>query len=404
MAAIPTFTLAERDRRWARVRDGMRRAGLDAIIGLPNSSHFDQFQADVRYLSQIGGNCTEIAVVFPLEGEVTAVLRGQADIAWWSAYQDWVTDLRPSRRAFAVPITERLKELGLERGRVGVSGLEGMVRAPEGVVVWGLFEAIKQQLPTADFVNATEVLQEAREIKSAEEIAFLRQAAAVAESAVTRMLEVARPGVSERKVYGAMMEAMIAGGGEIPTMILWGAGKRPPWPHRMLTDRMLEQGDIINNEVEGRWSGYIAQAVAPCSLGPIDATSREVFDLSVKLFHDLRGFMKPGVRFYDVQRRYVDQVQGAGCELGGALMHGRGLGDDRPLLWGNRPLAADDPAILKEGMVFILKPAVFPQGGADMLEADGEILEMAVRTGDTVVITATGAERLGNRELKLVEL
>ena len=404
MAAIPTFSLAERDRRWARVREGMRRAGLQAIIGLPNSSHFDQFQADVRYLSQIGGNCTEIAVVFPVEGEVTAVLRGEADIAWWGAYQDWVTDLRPSRRAFAVPIAECLKELGLERGRVGVSGLEGMVRAPEGVVVWGLFEAIKQQLPNAEFVNATEVLQEAREIKSPEEIAFLRRAAAVAESAVTRMLEVARPGVSERKVYGAMMEAMISAGGEIPTMILWGAGKRPPWPHRMLTDRVLQQGDLINNEVEGRWSGYISQVVAPCSLGDVDPMSREVFDLSVKLFHDLRSFMKPGVRFVDVQRRYVDAVQGGGYDLGGALMHGRGLGDDHPLLWGNRPLPADDPAVLKEGMVFILKPAVFPKGGAAELVDDGEILELAVRTGDTVVITPTGAERLGTRKLELVEL
>jgi Xaa-Pro aminopeptidase len=42
----------------------MRQANLDAILGFPNQSHWDQFQADVRYLTHIGGNQTEAAVVF----------------------------------------------------------------------------------------------------------------------------------------------------------------------------------------------------------------------------------------------------------------------------------------------------------------------------------------------------
>ncbi|HEX6510965.1 MAG TPA: hypothetical protein VF157_01610, partial [Chloroflexota bacterium] len=137
MGRIPVFSLDERERRWGRLREIMRREQLEAVIALPNSSHWDQFQADVRYITQIGGNSTEAAAVLPLEGEVTAVLRGEMDIAWWGLQQDWVTDLRPSRRAFAGPMAERLKELRLERARIGVSGLAGLVRAPEGVVIWG---------------------------------------------------------------------------------------------------------------------------------------------------------------------------------------------------------------------------------------------------------------------------
>ncbi|HVA26375.1 MAG TPA: M24 family metallopeptidase, partial [Chloroflexota bacterium] len=150
------------------------------------------------------------------------------------------------------PVAERLKELKLERGRIGVSGLEGLVRAPEGVVVWGMFENLRRQLPDATFLDATQALQEARAVKSPEEVAFVRRAAALAEAAVGRMLEMARPGVAERQVYAAMMESMIAGGGEMPSMILWAAGRQPPWPHRMLTDRILQKGDVINNEVEAK--------------------------------------------------------------------------------------------------------------------------------------------------------
>ncbi|HLY64293.1 MAG TPA: M24 family metallopeptidase, partial [Chloroflexota bacterium] len=360
MAAIPTFSLAERERRWARVRDAMRRANLEAIIGLPNSSHWDQFQADVRYLTQIGGNCTEAAVVFPLEGEVTAVLRGETDIAWWGLQQDWVRDMRPSRRAVALPIADRLKELELERGRIGVSGLEGMPRAPEGVVVWGVFERLRQELPGAELVNGTPAMQQARTVKSPDEIDFMRHASAVAEKAVARMLELARPGVPERRIYGAMLESMIENGGETPTMILWGAGRRPPWPHRMVTERVLQAGDVINNEIEGRWAGYIAQVVAPCTMGPVDATSKRMFNASAELFEELRSIMKPGVRLADVQARYLERVKAGGYDPGGALMHGRGLGDDYPLMWGNRPLE-DESLLLEEGMTFILKPAVFPK-------------------------------------------
>jgi Xaa-Pro dipeptidase len=403
MSSIPTFTLAERDRRWASVRAAMRRHQLDAILGLPNSSHFDQFQADVRYLTQIGGNCTEAAVIFPLEGGVTAVLRGETDIAWWGMQQDWVEDMRPSRRAFALPIVERLKELGLSGARIGISGLEGMPRAPEGVVIWGLFERLRQQLPQAQFANAMPALHEARSVKGPEEIDFIRKASGVAEAAVERMLELARPGVPERRVYGSMLEAMVSAGGEIPTMILWGAGPNPPWPHRMITDRVLHQGDIVNNEVEGRWAGYIAQVVAPFSLGTIDREQKRVFDASLRMFEDLRSHMKPGVRLVDIQRRYLDQVREGGFEPGGALMHGRGLGDDFPLVWGNRPIE-DESLALQDGMVFILKPAAFPAGGTEELVQDGEVVELALRAGDTVVVTARGAERLGRREMELVEL
>src|SRR5689334_23158689 len=63
---IPTFSLAERDRRWARLREEMRRAGLNALISLPNQGHWDQFGADTRYITQIGGTQTEVGAVLPL--------------------------------------------------------------------------------------------------------------------------------------------------------------------------------------------------------------------------------------------------------------------------------------------------------------------------------------------------
>ena len=70
----------------------------------------------------------------------------------------------------------RLKELKLERGRIGVIGLKGLIRAPEGVVPWLMFERLREAFPNAEFVSATEIVLETRAVKSAEEIGFIREA------------------------------------------------------------------------------------------------------------------------------------------------------------------------------------------------------------------------------------
>ena len=87
---LPKFSRRERERRWQRVRELMREQKLAAILGFPNQSHWDQFQADVRYLTHIGGHQTEVGVVFPESGDVTAFVRGGNEVEWWGIAR-WLT-------------------------------------------------------------------------------------------------------------------------------------------------------------------------------------------------------------------------------------------------------------------------------------------------------------------------
>src|SRR5207302_4612222 len=57
----PRFSLAERDRRWAAVRAEMAKAGVDVLVGSNNTGHWDHWQSDIRYLTQIGGHCFDAA-------------------------------------------------------------------------------------------------------------------------------------------------------------------------------------------------------------------------------------------------------------------------------------------------------------------------------------------------------
>ena len=397
---LPKFSVAERERRWGRVRELMRGAGLNAIIGFPNQSHWDQFQADIRYLTHIGGHQTEVAVVFPLSGDVTAFVRGGNEVEWWSIAQDWIKDIRQTRRTWADPVIERMKELKLDRARIGVSGLSGLLRAPEGTVVTGMLEKAKKSFPAASFENATELLQDARSVKGKEEVAWVERAAGILDKVVDAILAKARVGVMENEVVAEIWRTIIANGGDYPSMTHWGAGKGVPWACRIAPHRKLEAGDMINTELEAKYGGYIAQTIQAACLGKIAPDLKRAFDVSVEIFDDLVSYMKPGATFRQVIAHYQKRVREAGCIPKGMLLHGRGIGEDRPQVTGEADVGyttaqytmhLDIPLV--EGNVMVLKPGAMVSDAPD-----------SIRCGDTVVIEAKGARRLGKRKFTFPEI
>ena len=387
---VPTFSTEERDRRWACLREEMKRGGFDALISLPNEGHWDQFGADTRYITQIGGTQTEVGAVLPLEGDVTAIVRGANEVEWWGLAQDWVKDIRPSRRSYGEPIIARLKELRAEC--VGVTGLSGLVRAPEGVVPWGTFEKIRTALPKVSFGNATDLVQNVRAVKSAEEISFIEKAAEIIGKALDVLAERAKVGVRENELVADMLREIVLQGGEPITMLLFGSGgPEVPWAQRVFTSRQLKAGDLINTEVEGKYAGYIAQALQPISLGPKPKDLNDIFAATKVIFERLLKFIKPGVTFGAVVDFYQEQVKAYGYEPDGALLHGRGLSEDAPMLWGARQEFPEKNDQIKAGHVFILKPA-----------CRKGFMRDSIRAGDTVAIEANGARRLGKRELEFI--
>ncbi len=387
---IPTFSLQERDRRWGLLREQMKIADFDAVISLPNQGHWDQFGCDTRYITQIGGMQTEVSAVLPLDGDVTAVVRGVNEIEWWGLAQDWVKDIRPSRRSYGEPIIERLKEIGAKR--VGIIGLSGLVRAPEGVAPWGTVEKIRHALTNVEFDNATDLMQEVRAVKSAEEVAFIEKAAEIIGKAIEVLIAYCRVGVRENELIAEMLREIVRQGGEPITMLLFGTGgPEVPWAQRVFTCRALRPGDLINLEVEGKYGGYIAQALQPISLGAPARELEEIFNTSKIIFERMLGFLRPGITFGEVVKFYQDAVRAAGYEPDGALMHGRGLGEDAPMLWGARADFPEKHAKLKEGHVFVLKPA-----------AKRGFMRDSIRAGDTIAIEPNGARRLGKRKVEFV--
>ncbi len=346
--------------------------------------------ADSRYITTIGGFGTETLTIFPREGEITAYVFNRA--AFWKAAQDWVADVRDGRNHWADNCIERLGETAATPKRVGISGLAGLIRAPDGIVPWTTVARLKKAFADTEFVDATPLIQDIRAVKSDEEVALMRRSAGIIEAMIAAMIDAASPGVRERDVYAAMVHALLAHDGELPSLLIFGTGPDVGHGQFVPTGRELRRGDLIANEIEARYAGYSAQAVAPASLGPAGNEYLDMLSVARDAFEAIREAMTPGTRLGTLMDVYARTVETAGrgkYRWAHPMMHARGLGDESPALLGDEDLARFREIELQANMTFILKPRA---RGADGRSA---------QIGDTVVVTPRGGERLGTRELAL---
>jgi Xaa-Pro dipeptidase len=392
----PVFSIAERDHRWGRVRSLMQAEKVDLIVCMSNTNAHGRGMANHRYLTQLGDNSEDLTVAFPLEGGLTAWhSRGGV---WPSS--NWFEDIRawPRGESGSCLIAWMQERGGFDKARIAIAGLTSTdiihVRSREGEVNHASVEMLKAAFPKADFVSASSILGQARYVKSDEEIAFLRKATWVAEETLATVLETARIGVPELHVFGRMMLANAEAGGTFTPMFGWVSGPRAAPYHRVEqpTTRSFQAGDMLSLEVDGRWSGYIAQIDQTLTLGKAHPETVDAHNRSVEAFERVMAILKPGVTVRELiaagLQNTPDSTVWTG--LGG---HGRGTGDDGPLLVAGRryPESFLD-RVIEAGCSFAIKPYTH--------DGDREV----ARWGDTIAVTATGAERLGVRPPMLHEL
>lgn len=394
VATAPHFlSLAERDRRHKAIQEKMTAGGLDVLVLPASANRWEQSMADSRYVTGIGGFGTETLAVVPRGQAPTAYLFNRS--GWWKAHANrWIDDVRDGRNNWARNVGERLGEIGFARGRIGWSGLLGENRTPDGTAPNHTIEKLKAQYPQAEIVDASELVRSLRSIKSAEEVATLERSAAITDAMVAAMLATAKPGVTERAVYAAIVHAMLLGGADLPSLLIFASGRGTEIGHGSFvpTDRVLGDGDLLVNELEARFAGYGAQTVAPVWIGRPDERYRAVADTAVAVFNAVLERLRPGETMRSVMDVYYDAIkrESKGAMTGSfPLMHARGLGDEVPAVIDAADLEKSGGAALAENMVFVLKPRV--------RAADG----ISAQVGDTVVVTPKGGRRLGKRPFGL---
>jgi Xaa-Pro dipeptidase len=382
---FPTFSAAERDRRWTETREKMARAGIAALAMPASGGHWDQFFANQRYLSQIGGNQYRTAMVFPLDGDPTLVIPGIGEAVHWRKIS-WVEDIRGSDgHRYGKVLADRLRELKLEAETIGVPLLQSPARAGESPIPSGAVEALREALPRAQFVDASALMDEQRSIKSDEEVAMMERASAIAERGIFMLGYHVRAGMPQTEALAVLEGAMLKAGCELSNQILWECSPKPgrTWWHPMHIP--IEQGDILQNELEAKIAGYSAREVHPICVGKPEPRVYEMFDLSAKTFDKALPLLKPGAAVDEVVQMVREAGEGTPYRTSltsygtGMAQEELGPADD-----------AEGPAVYHERQVMIFKPVVRAEDG------------LGINFCSTVLVTPEGGKRLSRRPLELM--
>ena len=308
----------ERDRRWRCLRDGMAKRGVDCLLFNGNSGRWNEMNANVRYVSGYADPLSGTSyALFPASGDGTLVTQMTGKRSLYTL--SWFADLRVGRTAeLAEIVEERLRDLGLTRGTLGLVGI--IFRHRENVgLPWNLLEEIKARLPELRIVDSTDLMFELRSVKSDEEIRCLERSAAIADVGFEAHRTCYRPGMLEREYYAGIVHAMDAAGAEPPTFLLLESGPLSgPWLTQdpIPSNRVLERGDYIVSEASPKWAGYQAQSLQCVVLGTPTAAMRELVKYGVEVWNRVTDAMRPGTTIERVEQSANDLIERARERLG----------------------------------------------------------------------------------------
>ena len=389
---IPRLSLAERDRRWAAVRKEMAARGLDAIVLWGWPVMWDFYTANARYLAPIGGNAEFNVLVFPADGETTSIVQMPTFVEGWRAAQDWVGDVRPRTKTWADSVANRLRELKLDAGRIGTDGLAGTLD-PDGWLPHAVFTRLTSLLPKASFVGLEDMLEKVRSIKSAEELDMLREAAKLGDLMLSTCRDTARPGVKECEVYAGMMQAMMANGGEEPTLFLWNCDRYPyPHPFRVPTTRPMQRGDLIICEMHPKFGGYFTHVERTFSLGEPEKQQLAIYDGCLAAYRRGLENFGPGKSISVALDAVKEETDARGLGICEAGVHGHGLASLEYPRYRHHAIAADREAIKVVGDRF--EPGMVFAFNIDLFDPKWHDGKTGCVFAETVEITDTGARRM----------
>jgi Xaa-Pro dipeptidase len=395
----PGLSLAERDRRWEKVRTFMKAQGVDGLV-------IAGFRAREQYEAYVSDDYTEGCVVFPLEGPpvvVTwAVLR--VERALWSVKQGhrlWIEDYRVIPTGGGVG--DLLREMRLADSRLGVVGLRST--APTelyGCIPAGFWLDLTGSVPRANFVELSEEFSHLMLAKSAEEMAQVRYAAAAAESACAVIAEVAAEGVGEEQIFAEAAAEMLRHGigTRYPSLVLnsgpqtlaWGP---PRWLSRGEAPRALRRGDLLQTELMPVCGIQEVQVQMTVALDPVDRINSLCESVAIESYEAGLKALRPGVMFSELVMAMDEPLKRAGCwaytplihSLGPHFLAGFSQASKEQLTTPVRQLAAsvskNRDRKLEEGMVLAFEPNACLEG-------------RRVNIGGTVIVTRDGCEALNS--------
>jgi Xaa-Pro aminopeptidase len=376
--ALNAVTIEELQRRWAAVRQQMRAFQLDALV-VQNSS--DWVGGYIRWFSnQPATNGYPSALVFPIEGGMSMIEQGPfGGLRTASAEETAETGIA---RRLTTPSYPSVGYTGGYDADIAAAELDRLGAKRVGLVAPAAMyhsfgRTLAERLNGSIVLDATDLVDRIKAIKSAEERTLIRQVAAMQDEVMRRVTEFIRPGLKDFEIAAYAQYVGQQLGSEQGIFLCssapWGvaASFRP----RSMQGRTLEAGDVYSLLVENNGAGgYYTELSRIFVLG---SAPQELQDALAAVLDAQRfglSLLKPGAYCKTIFAQHNEYLKQHGLPEERRLsIHGMGYD------MVERPLVRDDEDMtIEENMVIVCHPGI--------LNA-----RMFVHNTDVYLIEATGA-------------
>jgi Xaa-Pro aminopeptidase len=352
------ISTAELERRWAAVRAAMAAEKIDVLLMQNNNDHMGGYP---KYFTDLPAtNGYPLTVVFPRDDLMTLVSQGPFGGDTNPAangdgisrgVKQWLTTPSFASCHYTASYDPELAAKALApyaRGTIGLVGTYSMSFALVDYLQKGRFS-------NSRFVDAADLVDRIKVIKSAEERALIRRTAAMQDGAMRSAFAAIEPGMRDRDVAAIAQCYSQRHGSENGIYLC--ASMPPDQPsqfsQRHYQNRVIAQGDVVALLVEDSGpGGMYAELGRTAVLGKASAELKDEFAFALEARKFNLGLLKPGTPCADIFAAYNAFMRKNGRPEERRLhCHGQGYDlVERPLV------RSDEPMTIEKDMNMVVHP------------------------------------------------
>lgn len=376
------FDAAEYATRQSAATRAVQEAGLDALLMFAPESHFWISGYDTFGFAMF--QC----LVLTADGDLHLLTRlpdmRQAQLT--STLPDDHIHIWPEHQgaAPAENLRSLLADLGVAQGRIGFESQTA-----------GLTDANGQLLRAAlaDLIDASALIRDLRRVKSAAEISMHRRAASLSDDALDAAIQTTGAGAFEGDILAAMQGAVFKGGGDYAgNEFILGSGPGALLCRYYSGRRHLDAQDQLTLEWSGAYARYHAAMMRTLVIGTPDPRQRAMQDAAEEALAACEAAIQPGNPMGDVYDAHARVFDAHGFAQSRLQACGYGMGAVYTPIWVDFPMFYEgNPLVMQENQVFFLHMV--------LMDSDAGL---AMCLGHSVLVTATGAERLSRHGTELI--
>ncbi len=356
------ISTAELERRWKAVRAAMEREKIDVLVMQNNNDHMGGY---VKYFTDIpAGNGYPVTVVFPRDDLMTVVMQGPLGGVEMPAPGDAVR--RGVKRVLTTPSYASAVYTNDYDPELAASALVPFAKATIGLVCayqmsLAMGDGLRRRFTGARFVDASEMVDRIKGIKSEEEMELIVRTARMQDGAMKAAFDAIRPGMRDRDVVAAAQFYSQTHGSEQGLYLCASAplGTSMKFAPKHFQNRVIQEGDYVALLVEDAGAGgFYTELGRNCVVGKAPQQMKDELAFTLEARRMTLDLLKPGTPAKEIWARFNEFMHRNGRpEETRLYCHGQGYDlVERPLI------RHDEPMLIQKDMNIVVHPTYVHNG------------------------------------------